>query len=71
MSQGPQTLILHVAAAPDAWNVPAREPASLAAFLVLQLAVPGRFVVARASSPDASPSGITARASPCVLIAED
>ncbi|KAI0263365.1 hypothetical protein BC834DRAFT_971359 [Gloeopeniophorella convolvens] len=48
-------LTLHIW--PGAWGLPSREPASLAAALYLQLALPGRFALQACADPDASPTG--------------
>jgi hypothetical protein len=58
MSADAEKPVLHIWAAPDEWGVPAREPASLTALLILQLSAPSRFAIARTFNPDTSPSGV-------------
>lgn len=55
MSNTLGTPVLHVY--PGKWDLPSIDPASLAAVLYLQLAIPHRFSVIECANPDESPSG--------------
>src|SRR4051794_19403671 len=55
----PHEFVLHIW--PGKWSLPSVDPSCLAAVILLQSLIPGRFAIADCLDPDSSPNGASTR----------
>jgi sorting and assembly machinery component 37 len=55
----PPEFVLHIW--PGKWSLPSVDPSCLAAVILFQSLIPGRFALSECVDPDSSPSGVSPR----------